>query len=170
MQSAQKLLCLIHTILNANPQGEPIFMSKIDLVDAYMRVYIRPEDLPRIAFVIPLQPVDANPLIGFHLSLPIVYVDSAPYFFCTSDTVEDLANMRWAAPTNTNPHPILALAGAPPDTEDNYHAGIISAKLDVSITARLLPSSHVALLRYANLYIGYFIALAQGGPADHRRV
>ena len=145
-------------------------MSKFDLVDAYMRVCIRPEDLPRLAFVIPPQPVDADPLIGFHLSLPIVYVDSAPYFFCASDIVEDLANLRWAAATNTNPHPILALAGAPPDTEYNYHAGIISAKLDVSITARLPPSSPVALLRHVKLNIGYFIALAKGGPADHRRV
>ena len=33
MQFSWALLHLLHTILNANPRGGPIFMSKIDLVD-----------------------------------------------------------------------------------------------------------------------------------------
>ena len=53
-------------------------MSKIDLSDAYMSVCIHPEDLPRLAFVVPPHPLDCDTLINFHLYLPIGYVDSAP--------------------------------------------------------------------------------------------
>ena len=38
MQFAQTLPRLIHTIINADLQGGPIFMSKIDLTNADMRV------------------------------------------------------------------------------------------------------------------------------------
>ena len=34
----QTLLRLIHTIINNNPREGPIFMSKIDLADYYMKV------------------------------------------------------------------------------------------------------------------------------------
>ena len=53
-------------------------MSKIDLSNAYMRFWIRPEDLPCLAFVVPPHPSDHNTLVGFHLSLSMGYFDSAP--------------------------------------------------------------------------------------------
>ena len=43
-----------------------------------MRVWIRPEDLPRLSFVVPRHLEDADTLIGFHIFLPMGYVDSAP--------------------------------------------------------------------------------------------
>ena len=54
-------------------------MSKY-LYNAYMRVWIYPEDLLRLAFVVPLHPSDHNTIIGFHLSMMMGYVDSASYF------------------------------------------------------------------------------------------
>ena len=53
MQFFQMLSRLLHTIFNANPWGGPVFMSKIDIADAYIRVWIYPEDLPQLAFVAP---------------------------------------------------------------------------------------------------------------------
>ena len=49
-------------------------MSKVDLSDAYMRVWIRLTDIPKLAFVIPPLSGDVQALIGFHLSLPMGYV------------------------------------------------------------------------------------------------
>ena len=52
-------------------------MSKIDPSDAHMRVWIIPEDLLRISFLVPLHPLDHDTLIGFHIFLMMGYVDSA---------------------------------------------------------------------------------------------
>ena len=35
-----------------------IFISKVDLVDAYMRVWIIPEDILRLSFIVPPYPVN----------------------------------------------------------------------------------------------------------------
>ena len=43
MQFSQIITCLVRTILNADSWGGTVFMFKIDLVDAYIRVWIRPE-------------------------------------------------------------------------------------------------------------------------------
>ena len=58
MQFAKTLLRLIHTINNFNLWGGPIFLSKIDLADAYKRVWISPEELLHIAFFVPLHAAD----------------------------------------------------------------------------------------------------------------
>ena len=78
MQFGQILPDLLYTILHADPCGGPVFISNIDLLGVYIRVWIRPEDLPRLAFVTPPRPSDQNTPIGFHLSLLMGYVDSAP--------------------------------------------------------------------------------------------
>ena len=97
------------------------------------------------------------------------YVDSAPYFCCTSDMVEDFANLRWFAISNTTPHPLMTLIYTPLDTKYYVQAGIISSGLDASITVCLPTSSPFALLHYIDVYIKNFIALAQLGPEDRRR-
>ena len=78
MQFSQKILRLLRTILNTKPWIGSIFMSKMDLSDAYMRVWIRSEDLQRLAFVVPLHLSDHDTLISFHIYLMMSYVDSDP--------------------------------------------------------------------------------------------
>ena len=113
VQFAQTLPRLLRTILDADPQGGPVFMSKIELSGTYVRVWMHPEDLPLLSFVFPSHPEDDDTLIGFHLSLPIVYVDSSLYFLCTIDTVADLSNLIWSAAANTAPYPLSALTDTP---------------------------------------------------------
>ena len=83
--------------MTADPAFGPVFMSKVDMSDAYMRVWIRLEDVPKLAFVVPPHVDDAEPLIGFHLSLPMGYVESAQYFCATIETVADMVNGDWAS-------------------------------------------------------------------------
>ena len=51
------------------------------------------EDAPSITFLIIRRTPSKSQLVGFHLSLPMVYVDSAPYFCMANKTVSDLANV-----------------------------------------------------------------------------
>ena len=57
-----------------------------------MRLWVRMEDIMFVAFCIPKKTPSNPQLVGFHLSLPIGYVDSAPYFCMSTDAVADLAN------------------------------------------------------------------------------
>eukprot|EP00957_Ditylum_brightwellii_P002143 164882-Ditylum_brightwellii.AAC.1 len=79
----------------ADPAYGPVFMSKVDLADAYMQVWIRLEDVPQLAFIVPRHKGDPEPLVGFHLSVPMGYIESAPFFCSTTETVADLANPSW---------------------------------------------------------------------------
>ena len=99
---------LLHQIVHADPAGGTVFMAKTDLSDAYMRVWIRLEDVAKLAFVVPPLPGDTEPLIGFHLSLPIGYVESAPFFCIVTETIADLVNEN--EQRFTHPHPLEALA------------------------------------------------------------
>ena len=114
-------------------------MSKVDLSDSYTRVWICPEDLLRLAFVVPPHPLDHNTLIGFRLSLLMGHVDSDLYFFCTIKIVTKIANQSWAAIATTTPHLLWALVNTPPATNNYAHDSIIPTELDASITSPLPP-------------------------------
>ena len=130
-------------------------MAKIDLSDAYMRVWIRLEDVAKLAFVVPPLPGDTEPLIGFHLSLPMGYVESAPFFCIVTETIADLVNEN--GQRFTHPHPLEALAATPPAPD---HECFVPP-------AEMLRVIHPAascdyLLEYVDVYIDDFILLRQG--------
>ena len=79
-------------VLTANPLLGPINPSKVYLEDTYMRLWVSMEDVPSVAFLVPNKNISDTQLVGFHLSLPMGYVDNAPYFFMATETVSDLAN------------------------------------------------------------------------------
>ena len=110
MQFGQILPRHLCIILHTNTcGGVGIFMSNIDNLDAYMRVLIRPEELPQLAFLVPPHPSDHNTLIGFHLSLPMGCVESELYFFCARKTVAHPSSQIWAAVTTSALHLLLAI-------------------------------------------------------------
>ena len=45
---------VIDCILAAPPKLVPTFLKKVDLADAYMRIWFRVEDLPPVAFFVPM--------------------------------------------------------------------------------------------------------------------
>ena len=123
-------------------------MSKVNMIDAYMHVWIRPEDVMKLEFVIPPHPDDAEPLIGFHLSLPMEYLESAQYFFTTTKTVADLVNNNWAAVAAAPPQPLDDNANSLP-TDIDSSPGIPSVILDSELAALCanLPEETARLLR-----------------------
>ena len=46
-------------------------------------------------FDVPLHAANVEPLIMFHISLPMGYVDSYNYYCCTSETFVNLSNAIW---------------------------------------------------------------------------
>ena len=162
MQFEKKLLRFICTIMSAEPLCGPVFMFKIDIADAYMRVWIHPKDLPHLTLFIPPQPLNTTTLIEFHLILPIGYLGSDPYFSYTSKKIMDLSNQRWDA---TVPEPLKEIADTQLSMYNNGHTGIILPHLDASLTAitvHISPNHHATLLCYVEIYVNNFILLSQG--------
>ena len=74
---------IIIKVLTEYPRIGPVYLGKVDLADAYMRIRFRLEDTPSVAFLVPRNNPTDKQLVCFHLSVPMGYVDSAP-FFCMS--------------------------------------------------------------------------------------
>ena len=83
----------------------PVYLGKVDLADAYMRLWVRLEDTPYVGLLILRKIPTDKQLVGFHLSLPMGYVDSAPFFCLETETITDMANSSMADRHRTPPHP-----------------------------------------------------------------
>ena len=110
MRFGKALYRVIDCILNAPPKLGPTFLNKVDLSDAYMRIWVQLEDIPSVAFLVPKATPDEDQLVGFHLSIPMGYVKPAAFFCATTETVKDgvldTLSMRHTAP----PHHLEKLA------------------------------------------------------------
>ena len=71
MHFGKALYRVIDFILNAPPKLGLTFLNKVDLADAYMRIWVRLEDIPSVAFLSPKATPDEDQLVGFHLSIPM---------------------------------------------------------------------------------------------------
>ena len=71
---------IVWQVLIADTSLGPLYLSKVDLANAYMHLWVRLEDTTSTAFLITkLHPANKH-LVGFHLYLPMGWMDSAPYF------------------------------------------------------------------------------------------
>ena len=50
------------------------FISKVDLADVYMRIWVRLKDILSVASLVPKETHIKPQLVSFHLSIPIGYV------------------------------------------------------------------------------------------------
>eukprot|EP00957_Ditylum_brightwellii_P006441 488951-Ditylum_brightwellii.AAC.1 len=136
---------LVWQITQANPKLGPIQLQKVDLSDAYMRVWLRIKDVPSLAFVVPNLP-GKPPLIGFHLSLPMGYIDSTAFFCITTETVTDLANATWHTAHKALHHPLEHLTCTSPALDDDTATGqtwLSSKKTFTALTTSLTPPPSV---------------------------
>lgn len=98
-------------------------MSKTDLSDACMHIWIEAADVPKLTFSVSPLPSDPKPLIGFHLSLPTGHnIENNAYFCAASKTVADFANSGSLYPL----YPLEQRAQTVPKFEDSAADGIIA--------------------------------------------
>ena len=82
-----------------------------------MRIWVRLEDIPSLAFLVPKSIPEEDQLVGFHLSIPMGCVESAAFFCATTDTVKDCTFDTLYTRHNAPPHHLEDLADTkPPQT------------------------------------------------------
>ena len=74
MRFVKYLYRVIDCILAAPPKLVPTFLNKVNLVDSYMRIWVRLEDIPSMVFLVPKFTLEEDQLVGFHLSITMGYV------------------------------------------------------------------------------------------------
>ena len=163
------LLQILCKILSAEQVLSSVFLSKVNLLDAYMHVWVQPEHLLALAFVVSPLRGNTEPLISFHLSLPMGYMESAPAFCCATKMVVDLANIISGKHHTALPHNLECIAASRPPSRDKAASGILKCEckqlLDCHLMA-LLMSMKAAMCHYVNVYIDNFVCLCQGTQQD----
>ena len=71
---------LIRHIFQVNPVLGPLFLSKVKISDAYMRICFHPKYIPCLDFIVLTCPSYTDYLIIFHFYPSMGHFDSAPYF------------------------------------------------------------------------------------------
>ena len=101
---------LIDCIIASPPELGPAFLNKVDLNHAYMRIWVRLEDIPSVAFLVPKTTPEEEQLVGFHSSIPMGYVEYAALFCATNETVKYHAIDTLPQRNTTPSHPLESLA------------------------------------------------------------
>ena len=134
--------------------------------DIYICVYVQIED--------PLPPFSR--FLNSHM-IPHISADGLhwlwPLFFCTSETMSDLANVIWNYFDCTSPYVIDIVAKFLPNFPNNVHSGFPSKALDASLSeilAYLPPTPRAALLLYVGIHVDGLIYLVQGGHVKWRQI
>ena len=140
----------------------PIFLAKVDLRDVYMWVWVRAENTPLLASVVPPHHYEPEHLMESHTSLTMGYVKYTQLFFCAMETVINIINFSWPAAPSACPHLLKAVANILSAPDNDILTGCPNR--NISDLLRSLPRkpAFLFLLQYVDLYMEYFCALVQG--------
>ena len=150
---------ILRKVLAADPHLRPIYIIKVDLVETYMRLWVNMEGDLSIAFLIMKKRQSDPQLVGFHLSLPTGYVDSAPYFCMATKMVTYFSNAALDHCTEAQVHPLEAALEV---WAEDYAGTLESQAYD--IWEQLTNMQRSAVAANANVYLDGFIPLIHGGP------
>ena len=117
MRFGKTLHWLLDCILATDPALGQTYLCKFDLADAYMCIWVRAEDVPSVAFLIPKETADKEQLVGLHLSIPMGYMESTDFFCTATETVKDRALATINRRSKTPPHPLETLAESTPEED-----------------------------------------------------
>ena len=134
------------------------------LDEAYMRLWVRLKDTLSVTFLIPMKNPTDKQLLGFHISLPMGYVDITPYFCMYTENIADMANFSMDGRQVAPPHPLKGLADVPSLAE-------LAPKQDNDKQwTRTPPEKQVNALAQVDIYLDNFISTCQGGPKERCQI
>jgi len=166
MQFGRALERLIAHIVHSDPRFGPVHFIKIDIADGFYRVWLRLEDIPKLAVTIPNLPGEP-PLVALPLALPMGWTQSPPYFCAVTETIADLANLRLHKRRRPPPHRLEGLANTPTPTPDEPSPPSIHAPCTPFPPANPLVYKHRRMLATCDVFVDDFIGAAQG---SHQRL
>lgn len=177
MQFGRALERIITQIVHSNPKYGPVNLIKIDIADGFYRVWVRLEDVPKLAVAVPHK-AGEPPLLALPLALPMGWTQSPPYFCAVTETIADLANRRLHQRRYyPHPHRLEQLANTLPSPVPMAAPSPVPVPAPVAPAPPALPNplvrQHSRMLATIDVFVDDFIAAAQGPHfrlADIRRL
>jgi hypothetical protein len=77
MQFGRALWRVLQQVSDADTRLGPVYLSKIDIADGFYRIWINPEDVPKLGIIFP---GGGEKLVGFPLVPPMGWMQSPPLF------------------------------------------------------------------------------------------
>ena len=91
----------------------PVYIGKLDLANTYIWICFLLKGTLSVVFLILRKKPMNDQLVCFHLSLPMGYMESAPYFCMSTYTIVDMANASMNCLHMASPHPLESLSDVP---------------------------------------------------------
>ena len=158
-------LLILKQVLTAELCLEKVYLCKVDLADAYKRLWVRMEDVPYAAFLIPKKTPRNTHLVGFHISVPMGYINSAPYFCMAMETVADLAKEAISKRDQVGEHALdLAAKSRAAEDASAHEAQADASWEDFPAEQRSDAQANV------NVYLVDCISVIQGGPIERHQM
>jgi hypothetical protein len=157
----------LHRLQRADTHNGPIFLSKTDISDAFMRVWIALSTIPSLGALLPTH-MGEEPLVAFPLILPMGWMDSPNYLCAVTETAADLANSRFSAGhLTTVHHPLSDLANTKPPAAPSPPSPAVAVLLPPPNTRSCGPLQQP--LNYMEVYMDNFLHATQLPPAERSR-
>ena len=116
--------------MNSDPTFGSVFLANIYLSGTHMRIWVLPEDIPLLYFVLPPHPYYPKLVIVFHLFLTMGCVKYTRLFCTTTKTVTEIFNMSWSVVPSTRPHPLDIMANIQPSPTNDTASACPAHDLD----------------------------------------
>ena len=93
-----------------------------------MRIWVHLENIPSVDFLVLKSKLEEDQLVGFHLSIPMGYVESATLFCATTKNAKDLALDTLPTRNKAPPRHLENLVDTnPPQTYEAEAAATVAA-------------------------------------------
>ena len=136
MQFGRTLDRVLRNVRHANPRYGPVYISKHDLKDGFYRLFVRPNDCPKLTIMLP-RCEDETPLVAIPMALTMGWVQSPPSFCAMSETIADVANARFQMNPQSCPQHRLQDTAAALDQMGPKQLPIPRTSLDAEAEERL---------------------------------
>jgi hypothetical protein len=93
IQFGTALTRFLQHLERAETRRGPIYLSKTDVADAFMRVWIALGSIPILGAILPTYPGE-EAIVAFPMILPMGWVDSPSFLCAVTETIADLTNQR----------------------------------------------------------------------------
>ena len=113
LQFGHALTRYLEQLHRADTRHGPVYMSKTDIADAFMQIWLDLYSIPTLAALLPTH-AEESPLVALPLVLPMGWVHSPNHLCAVTETICDITNDRLLSDNiNWTPHHLSALADTP---------------------------------------------------------
>lgn len=117
LQFGHALLRILQHLHRADTRRGKIYLAKIDVADAFMRIALRLPDFLALGAILPKYQGE-DPLVALPLILPMGWLSSPQYLCAVTETIADMANHRFEANTlHQGLHRLDSLADTKPEPQ-----------------------------------------------------